>query len=1308
MQLHNPLEGQGQPAIPFIGQELRPEVLNADGGVNRGQGEDGIELQPLNRNHHVELNAENDPVARVNVPDHLPPVESKSDKLTAKCTDLKKDLDKSIADHKALGLKPNESAAFKAFDVGARTFLTGAFTTLVGTVVGVTPIGWMPVSWLSNTTSSNLPLGMYIIRNGAKTTWDSYDAGKKVVEGAAAGKVLPKEQLQVIEQRRAVLDKLFSGGTDSLANDPDFKAFVDNNWPSDGSMLVCDIDQLGEFIKVFEKQTSLTENAKPITLNEEEKDILGESGANIQEVTQHEINQGKLDRAQRKLDSYEAKHEKLKAELRELQIEFDPEGKIIPESEATAKLFQKEKTDRLEANLDTKLKSIETRQNEEQEKLVEVEREINVHKLALETHEDVWFPDSKDASDAKRRLKDPDSNEPTRQEAIAVHKKAISKLEAKKKPILEKQEELKKERLEVRREIEMSTNLIAQKVAAYRKLEGNIAVQEKRVSDLSGLPRPDDRTATNLTKVLTGFNNEMQAEIERDNKGIFDDKRGNPITIKQYKDNNNISYKDMRDSLLNDNEAKRTEINRLNDENTRLGESFDVINRIPEEDRTQENISQIKEIKSNIDRNIERINVAEGKIKLNDVKIRKLEPIVDLEEEISSNKDKIIKLEPIVKKEEEIRLKLNPHAKEIDKLKNDINNLNKRVDNANRFLAEKGLTAETAEAAITSLKEEIKLLKADLESDPAVIRQKEQLLSGLESNLNIVKTAPDIIKDKQKELDRLYDKIAPNQGELDAELRILRSSIGNKQAHSGPDLRLGSPGLKKWQDKPIKANQGLVNYDHTKPEDNIYVFGTYNKRAFNGVYVENDPVRTGEYLGMNEKDLQSIGRTDKNNFLSNAYNSPLEIPGDIGSPYTSVTHYLIYQRIDKTREEVNLRMNKAVAEGREPTQADKDILKSLDGLKETIDRCPTAHDANFFFNLQNQRFPILPLELIQTPFHDMDNELKKALYCKFVGRDGKPNAEGKKLLATGNGMLYAGQELGDQTYGMQFLKKGEMIGGNKLGVCLMELRDMLSKQERRTNELEAARPNARLNAPQGLPPDMEGDAVDFPIDEGLPIPMENLGIPLEEVRSEDLLNKVKYPDQAIRDSSREVRNALAGITSGETVTTKLLPGLGDVEDIFVGVVAENGDPVKGTLILENGDMYIGKFQDGEPMEGQSRFVRALPPIRNNIADLPNDTLPENALFTTPDAVLRNPNNQQLRNKLAGITSEEEVLLREYDNGRFEGVLSENDLPAKGTMYFNDGRIYIGKFKEDGTPHYMYDAREQQLGRYIYPDDLQEI
>lgn len=221
------------------------------------------------------------------------------------------------------------------------------------------------------------------------------------------------------------------------------------------------------------------------------------------------------------------------------------------------------------------------------------------------------------------------------------------------------------------------------------------------------------------------------------------------------------------------------------------------------------------------------------------------------------------------------------------------------------------------------------------------------------------------------------------------------------------DEKSGANLLTKWMQKPLDPTAEEIGYlDPANSQGNIY----------------------------------SI---EKDHFLSNDYLNDLVIPGDNRSPYKSVTHYLIYKKIDQCSL---MGMN-------------------VKGLVNEIERCKTAHDAKYFYKAQTARLPNFSHEV--NMFQGLDNELKKALFYKFVGTDGKPNKEGKKLLDTGEGKIFAGHETvtamvniplyGESLYHMlddpSYFVDQNLQGANKLGKCLMELRKMLRKQEQKNGNL---------------------------------------------------------------------------------------------------------------------------------------------------------------------------------------------------------------------------------------------------------------
>lgn len=272
--------------------------------------------------------------------------------------------------------------------------------------------------------------------------------------------------------------------------------------------------------------------------------------------------------------------------------------------------------------------------------------------------------------------------------------------------------------------------------------------------------------------------------------------------------------------------------------------------------------------------------------------------------------------------------------------------------------------------------------------------------------------------------------------------------------------------LKKWQEEslidPTIEKIKIVDPNNTK--GNIYIFGTHKDAPTGGVYstikheekiaigtydsnfgfyasyynrptmLDYDEVYPGNHLNLSKENLKNLGRTEENNYLSNAYQKNLEIPGDEKSPYKSVYHYLICKRIEKGL--VEFKGNAAQ-------------LKALKKLETVINSGRSACEMHRLYHQFLDNNQIFPLYFRKNMFYGLDNELKKALFYKFVdSRDGKPNEEGRKLLATGNTNLFAGYEDGGG-YGMRFIdykiSTGVRImeGANKVGKGMMELREIL-------------------------------------------------------------------------------------------------------------------------------------------------------------------------------------------------------------------------------------------------------------------------
>lgn len=280
-----------------------------------------------------------------------------------------------------------------------------------------------------------------------------------------------------------------------------------------------------------------------------------------------------------------------------------------------------------------------------------------------------------------------------------------------------------------------------------------------------------------------------------------------------------------------------------------------------------------------------------------------------------------------------------------------------------------------------------------------------------------IETALATLQEKQTAFDALSPERQKMEQELSDAKEALRVEIeaGTVPAYQGPDERKGSPGLAAWMGTNPQVKETTVEVN--KESGAIYLFGAYNTAPRHGV---RDPQKglAGVALKLSAKELEQLGRSDKMGFLSNAYAQNLMVDG---KQYRSVTHYMLMKRIDKAILKL--------------TEGQTIKRRRLDTLKQDVIKEQSVAKACDLVNREIlSRAPL---------FDDMDEDLKTALYSKFVGPDGKLSKEGKLLVGTGKAPLYAGYELGDPSYGMQFSKKGEMIGENKLGRYLEELRDLL-------------------------------------------------------------------------------------------------------------------------------------------------------------------------------------------------------------------------------------------------------------------------
>lgn len=304
------------------------------------------------------------------------------------------------------------------------------------------------------------------------------------------------------------------------------------------------------------------------------------------------------------------------------------------------------------------------------------------------------------------------------------------------------------------------------------------------------------------------------------------------------------------------------------------------------------------------------------------------------------------------------------------------------------------------------------------------IQLKEQ-----QEQLDLFQQAEETLENQKKELEELKKR----QGVLEQENIQLANSIPSMKGQI-EDKRLTSPELKKWKEQEIKipTERSIVKLAE-KGEKDVFLFGVEDDAPTHGIQ-GNDPEDNKKELKgdfLKNMPFKELGRTESNNFLSMAYTKDLTIEG---KTYPSVVHYLVSKLIEKRINEIS--------------SEEKETLQDLRNLNDRLQKEPALkayHTAIGTSLLPTKKHD---LDIIQ-PFLDLeglDDELKTALYHKFIGPDGKPTEEGEKLLKT-EGNLYAGNELGDPSYGMVFIDSERMTGHNKLGIYLMELRNLMKNSK---------------------------------------------------------------------------------------------------------------------------------------------------------------------------------------------------------------------------------------------------------------------
>ncbi|HEV8052003.1 MAG TPA: hypothetical protein VGP47_05875 [Parachlamydiaceae bacterium] len=263
----------------------------------------------------------------------------------------------------------------------------------------------------------------------------------------------------------------------------------------------------------------------------------------------------------------------------------------------------------------------------------------------------------------------------------------------------------------------------------------------------------------------------------------------------------------------------------------------------------------------------------------------------------------------------------------------------------------------------------------------------------------------------QNILDQIESEIQSAQKALNP----VENAVAGNNAVENAAQTDNSAFLNNWKSMTIPVQASIRINNFTNAPRSIYVFGTLS-----------DSQQLGK---LNTDQTEFLGAQPSNNFLSNAY--PTEIAVE-GNSYRSVTHYMLSKRID----------NELAIDPQNVGKADQ-----LNQIKRDI--AATENAAEAYKKLDDLLGEIYSVQDTDRGlFEGMDKDLKTALWSKFITADGKPTAEGQRLLETGSMPLYAGYEIGDESYGMEFdHNRTEFSGQNKLGICLMEVRNLLGAQQ---------------------------------------------------------------------------------------------------------------------------------------------------------------------------------------------------------------------------------------------------------------------
>lgn len=309
------------------------------------------------------------------------------------------------------------------------------------------------------------------------------------------------------------------------------------------------------------------------------------------------------------------------------------------------------------------------------------------------------------------------------------------------------------------------------------------------------------------------------------------------------------------------------------------------------------------------------------------------------------------------------------------------------------------------------------------------------------------------IPEKQLEIQKLKEKISELEQDRAAHIVLeevkkilLKQEIAlgrmNAEVHDAMLLREGEYPGKPFIDTLAKYSWGESSHIDSIPPMEFPLNSNAKAICFfgNEARIPDSYVKGGNIPKDNAAILTNRGYDSAYDFLS--INAPGLRPIVIdGKGYRTVAHYLLQRKLDK------------INEGRTPK--DEGYINPA-ALKEVSDEISKAKTGQEAIEAYTSMMPGFPVDEI---FKGLDDDLKKALFHKYINPDGTITADGWALLSTGDALLIAGHEAGDKSYGAKMsmtagrAENAVLKGKNKLGRYTMDFRDFLHKYREESEKL---------------------------------------------------------------------------------------------------------------------------------------------------------------------------------------------------------------------------------------------------------------